>query len=95
LIVTSVVAFSGNGIGISVLFSYFLGIAIVHGLSPSTVTEVHKTCMCIPQLICYITLYASLHYRKILYSGFPLSWHLFRLSEDGANICSQTVTSVQ
>jgi len=64
-------------------------------LLPLSLTEVHKTFICIPQLMCYIILYASSHYRKILYSGFLLSWHIFHLSEDGANICSQTVTSVQ
>ena len=77
LIVTSVLAFSGNGIDISVLVSYFLGTAIVNDLLlPLSLTEVHKPCICIPQMMCYIILYASLHYRKILYSGFPQSWHI-------------------
>jgi len=39
LIVTSVVSFSGNSIGISVLFLYFFGIAIVNGLSRSTISH--------------------------------------------------------
>jgi len=39
LIVTSVVAFSVNSISISVLFLYFLRIAIVNGLSRSTISH--------------------------------------------------------
>jgi hypothetical protein len=82
------VAFSVNNICLSVLFIYFLWHAIVHGLFPPVTSDwgshnlhIHSTTFILP---------ASLHTGKILYSGFPPSWHTSHLSEDGASICSQT-----